>query len=228
MAEPAVAYPRNTPIVEDAALRKAWHPSRPFANFLELLARRVAGLIGNVATLEAGTARVLLASGSVSAAATLDLVLTDYTAYRGIVIELSGLLPATDGVDLYMRVSTDGGSAYDASGYNWAAMRCTDAGSSSGAGSGSANQMSIAGAADIGNAATEGIDVTVKIMGQTSTSRWSRARWDAYYIDNAGTPGGIVVAGGGAREAAQDTDAVRFLFSSGDIASGSYAVYGLA
>jgi hypothetical protein len=52
--------------------------------------------------------------------------------------------------------------------------------------------------------------------------------WNAYYVNNAVTPAGTFISGGGAKETAQDTDAVRFLFGSGNIAEGNYAVYGLS
>lgn len=47
-----------------------------------------------------------------------------------------------------------------------------------------------------------------------------------YFMD-AGSAANFAT-GGGAREAAQDTDAIRSLFSAGNIAEGKYAVYGLA
>lgn len=37
-----------------------------------------------------------------------------------------------------------------------------------------------------------------------------------------------LMAFAGTREAVQDTDAIRFLFETGDIASGNWAVYGYA
>jgi hypothetical protein len=168
----------------------------------------------------------LLVSGSVSAAATLDLVLTTYTGYRGLIFELYGFIPVTDATDLWMRFSTDGGSNYDATGYNYTTWITNDvAATSATVASGSANQIVMA--SSIGNGATEGIDITIKILGQTNTARWCRARWESHLISSAATPAGTMMNGGGARETAQDTDAVRFLFSSGNIASGDYAVYGL-
>jgi hypothetical protein len=172
---------------------------------------------------------VLLTSGTVSAVATLDIVLTAYTAYRGLIFELSGFLPATDGVDLLLQFSTNGGSSYDggAGNYDWAARREGDGAAGANAGSGADTVIHLVGVAEIGNASTEGINVTVKILNQTSTAFWTKAEWKGHYISNAATPGGNEIHGGGAREAAQDTDAVRFQFSSGNIAAGNYAVYGL-
>ncbi len=169
---------------------------------------------------------LLLTSGTV-AAATLDIVLTSYTAYRGIKIFLSGLIPATDGVTLLMRFSTDGGSTYDAAGYNYVTNAWDDTGFNNLSVSGSATSIFITTASVIGNGATEGYNGEFTLMAQTSTALWARVFHSGYYISASATPAGNYVTGGGARETAQDTDAVRFLFSSGNIASGSYAVYGL-
>lgn len=172
-----------------------------------------------------GVGLVLLASGTVSAAATLDIVLTSHTAYRGIVVFLSGFLPATDGANLYMRVSTDGGSSYDASGYNYSLLELSET-ASGGSGSGSAAQMLLMNF--IGNGAAEGYNGRIELLNQTSTAFWGRISHQGAGIDNQATPAARQAMGSAAREATQDTDAIRFLFSSGDIASGSYALYGFA
>ncbi len=186
---------------------------------------------GLKALISALGGRALVASGTVTNAATLDIVLTGYTGYRGIVIELYGFLPATDNVDLWMRFSSNGGSTFDASGYNYSLHQDAE-GTDGTAGSGSANQIAFSSAAGsflIGNAATAGINLTVKMMNQTSAAFWSRVTWQGYYITSTGaSSAGFHTVGGGSREAAQDTDAVRFLFSSGNIAAGAYAVYVLA
>jgi hypothetical protein len=167
-----------------------------------------------------------LLSGS-SSGATLDIVLTTLTAYRGIIIELV-LLPATDGVDIYCRTSTDGGSNYDngAGSYSWVVRRDEDTPATVLGGNGSDTEIQIVGAASVGNAATEGIDLTVKMMSQTSNTRWGRIRWDGCYIDDGGTPALRHVYGAGLRRTAADIDAIRFYASSGNI-TWVYAVYGL-
>lgn len=179
---------------------------------------------------------VLLASGTVSSAATLDLVLTSYTGFRALKFVLQ-LIPATDGVALYSRFSTNGGSSYDAgaSDYNYAGFWIGDATgggtTSGGIQSGAAAQIQLSSPQAgymIGNGSAEGIHTEVTLMGQTNAALWSRLIYQGYHISNNATPLGTHQSGGGARETAQDTDAIRFLFSSGNIASGNYAVYGLA
>lgn len=172
-----------------------------------------------------GPGSTLLASGTVSAAATLDIVLTSYTAFRGLRFILSGFLPATDGAQLYMRFSTDGGATYLSSGYNYATAIASDASAVSGAGSGSAAQITMTGS--IGSAATEGVNADIEILNQASTAFWPRVMHRSYYIDNVATPGAWFITGGGSHESAIDVDAVRFLFSAGNIAAGNYAVYSI-
>jgi hypothetical protein len=174
-----------------------------------------------------GVGMALLASGSASGA-TLDIDLSSYGSYAGIIIKLH-LLPATDGTDIYMRFSTDGGSTYDAGAgnYNYATTIVRSVGTTAVGADDAATELRIFAAAVIGNSATEGANVTVDLFNHTSTALWSRATWNGYCISDDATPAGRFVSGGGAREAAQNTDAVRFLFSSGNITSGTYRVYGL-
>lgn len=166
---------------------------------------------------------VFLTSGTV-AAATLDIVLTSYTAYRGIKIFLSGFLPATNGVALWARFSTDGGSNYATSGYNWTLSQCNDSGTPSSGGSGSDAKIVIQ--TTIGNSATQGYDGEITILNQTASTFWTKLFHIGFSIDSSANP--LSANGGGAKETAQDTDAIRFLFSSGNISAGNYAVYGLA
>jgi hypothetical protein len=167
---------------------------------------------------------VLLTSGSVSSAATLDIVLTSYTGYRGLTFYLGGFIPATDAVALYARFSTDGGSNYDATGYNYAAEQIIDdSATAQPYASGSANQIQLF--VNATNGGTGGYSGEVLLLKQTSTTLWSRITYRGYGVDDSARA--RFVTGGGAREAQQDTDAIRFLFSSGNIAAGDYAVYGL-
>lgn len=165
----------------------------------------------------------LLTSGTVSAAATLDIVLTSYTAYRGIVFYLSGFRPATDAATLGMRVSTDGGSSYDTTGYaNRSLLFVT-----------TATLNFVESATDritlsttIGNDGDRAYNGMITLLNQTSTS----FRPQVNHVATHGGSGGYslnYLTGSGTREALQDTNAVRFLFSSGNITAGNYGVYGI-
>lgn len=183
---------------------------------------------GNVGGLQ------LLNSGTVTNQATLDIVLTSFTAYRALLIRLDSFLPASDDVELWMRFSTDGGNNFDATGYSFANQGLRDDGVSADNSSASANQIVIAGDAGAGQSvysstAFGGAFAEVTLLGRTDTARHTMAQFDATYVmDGAGAVITTRQAGAGRRETAQDTDAVRFLFESGNIASGSWALYGFA
>lgn len=169
---------------------------------------------------------VLLTSGSVSSATEIELDLTSYTSYRGLKLLLIGIIPTTDNVNLIIRVSTDGGSSYDAgaSDYSWFQYVVGDNGTSTIVNSAADTSIRIAGS--VANASTGGIDMEVLILGQTSTARWPKISYKGVYATPVVTNEIRHVSGGGIRQAAQDTDALQIQFSSGDI-NGDYAIYGL-
>ncbi len=196
-------------------------------------ARLPAGTAGQVLTTAGAGANpawgnagmVLLTSGTVSAAATLDLVLTSFTGYRGFKFWLD-FLPATDGAAIICRFSTDGGSSYDATGCSYVEQFSVDTPTSGTGGSGSTTGITMSGA--VGNATEEGVYVEATLLNPASTARNSRIFGHAVKRDSNATPLTAQSLFAGAREAAQDTDAIRFLFSSGNIAAGNYAVYGIS
>jgi len=167
---------------------------------------------------------VLLTSGTWSAQATGDIVLTAYSAYRGLKFVVSGVKPATDAVNFLMRFSTDGGSNYLATLYRYASIMFGE--STTGGGLSSASDSSIPLAQDIGNDATHGYNGEITILNHTSTAFYPRATWHGDWVGSANS--NIVGSGGGHNAAANNVDAIRFLFSSGNISTGNYAVYGLA
>jgi hypothetical protein len=167
---------------------------------------------------------VLLTSGTVTNAATLDLVLTSYTAYRGIMFVLSGFIPATDDVALQMRLSSNGGVSYDAgaSDYRYAYWGW----SNSGTGNTQATTTLMELRSLVGNGAAEGADSIIHLLNQTSTAIKPKvtARTVIYRANDTAENADM----GGHRNNAQDTDAVRFFFSgASNIASGNYAAYGM-
>lgn len=170
---------------------------------------------------------VLLASGTV-AAASLDLPLGAYTAYRGIIIKLYGIVPATDAATLVARLSTDNGVSWIASAYNWAQNWNTDVPATAPQGNGSDTAIALTGTPHpVGNGAAEGYNGEVELLGWQLSTIWPRIRFSGYHISSDATPSGVYTDGGGANETAQDATGIQFFFSVGNIASGNYAVYGL-
>lgn len=188
---------------------------------------------GRLDTLEATTpGLVLLNSGTVTNQATLPIVLTSFTAYRGLQFELINLVPATDDVELWMRLSTNGGSSYDAGAGNY---RYTYIIASE---SGLAQQSSssdtkiriggqVTGSESVSNTAAEGgVSATVKLFNQAAAGVWPNVDGRARWLGASGAGEQSLV--NGYRVTAQDTDAVQFLFESGNISSGKWALYGYA
>lgn len=175
---------------------------------------------------------ILLDSGTISNAATLDIILTSYTSYRALKLVLSSFVPATDDVELWLRVSSNAGSSFDATGYSYVLITDHDSDTDAidPARSAAANQILIAGYPfanlSVSNVAAEGgVDAEIDIH-QQATSRWCRPRISSAWFTAAGaSKTGI---GTGSRETQQDTDALRILFENGDIASGNWALYGYA
>lgn len=174
----------------------------------------------------------LLTSGTVSNAATLDLVLTSYTAFKAIKFVLQSFLPATDDRELWMLFSTNGGSSYDTTSYAYTFVRTRDADTAPRSeGASGAARIDIVGSQTAGesvsNVAAEGGSHTeLTLFNQTNTAVWPRVQFQSTWFGSTVTDI-FNSAGAGQREVAQDTDAVRFLFETGNITSGTYAVYGL-
>lgn len=171
----------------------------------------------------------LLNSGTVSSAATLDIVLTSYTGYRVLKFLLSGFVPATDDTELWMRFSTDGGSSYDATGYSYSgAFQRSNGAFTSYNNSNSANQIVMAtsgGASEkVSNVSGRGgANAEVTLFNRTAAV-WTEANIFCSFVSPSSETSTFV--GSAHRRTSQDTDAVRFLFSSGNIASGNWALYG--
>lgn len=167
---------------------------------------------------------LLLNSGSVSSAATLDIVMTSYTGIPNKLL-IANLLPANDGVDLYMRFSTDGGSSYDGSSsqYDYESSGRDSSGNNLGI---NANDAFIRlTPTTVGSASTAGVTADIRLRTTTSTASYPTAFFSGVGVN--GSPDVFHFNGSGMRLTAQDTDAVRLLFSAGNIASGTWVLYGL-
>jgi len=158
----------------------------------------------------------VVASGAVSAAATLDIAVgSTYDMYE---IELIAFVPATDNVSLIMRFSQSGSYLAGASDYQYAiqisALSTVDEANDS---------IIISGA--VGNVAGEYVTAKVWVYRPGAASFQKTALFEK--ASRSGTPLSASGQGGGSLLANTDAiDGVRFLFTSGNIASGYYAVRG--
>jgi hypothetical protein len=165
-----------------------------------------------------------LASGTVSAVATLDIVMTAYTAYPNKLLILDSFIPATDSSALYGRVSTDGGSTFDsgAGTYRYAKKQQSSSPASTDTGG---TDAAIVIATAVGNGAGEpGCSAEIQMWNTTRTS--TNGLFISKATFNDGVPNTVIQLNSVERTANQDTDAFRVLFSAGNIASGTWALYG--
>lgn len=160
---------------------------------------------------------IRLATATASNSATIDFTgLT--SAYAAYLVVWAHVAPATDGAALCLRTSTDGGSTYDSGAGNYAYYNLNDADSAS------ATEIRIQ-PSGTGNAANEHTS-GVMYINNPSAAQYCTIIWEDANRDSAGTF--TSNQGAGQRLAAADVDAIRFLFSSGNIASGRIDLYGLA
>jgi hypothetical protein len=196
--------------------------------------RLAKGTAGQALTMNAGATapewasgvRVLLATKTASASATLDFTEFNNAVYRYYEFEMENAKPATDNVVFSCRFSTDGGSSYDsgASDYTWAAMARSSAGDGS---TGFAVDTGLGiSSTGVGNAAGEsGVTGQMQVYHAGSASEYTRFAASGGYDNTIGN--GCVFTSSGRRTTAQDTTAVRFFYSSGNIASGTIRMYGV-
>jgi len=165
-----------------------------------------------------------IATGTASASASLDFTGLS-TTYFGYMCILESILPATDGQDLNLLVSTDNGSTFKtgASDYAWAWEEQQQATTNSSADSAD-SRMNLADA--VGNVATEQVDGILYIVNPAGTSNLTYVNFHGRRESTSGTPYSRITMGG-SYLTAEANDAIRFIFASGNIASGTIKLYGI-
>ena len=161
---------------------------------------------------------IYISTGTV-AAASLDItdLTTDYRAYA---LVFDDLTPVTDSVSFSLRTSTDNGSTFTSTAASYGHSRCDTAGLVTGV-SDTALQL-LAGAGNVTGEIAGGI---VYILNPMDSGGRTRVLSNINYVDATST--NRHVSGGGNRAAAEANDAIRFFFSTGNIASMNYSFYGI-
>ena len=178
-----------------------------------------------------GGGLVLLEEHTGSGSAELDFTTCITSAYDEYLVEIVNLLPASNSVSLWLQFSQDGGSSYDSTSghYAWANLSWIYTGGTGNHGTSSDSKIALDDNTNqIGNTATyNGIGGSFRIFNPLSTN-YTNIRSEAQWIDDGGPPAQLVCSGGGCYAQAAAVNAFRILFSSGNIASGTVRVYGLA
>ena len=176
----------------------------------------------------AAGAMTFISSTDISAAATFAFTAVNASSYDSYLMQLNNVIPATDATHLFLRLSSDAGSSFDAgaSDYKWFLQ---SKGSNYSASTDGEIRLTAAGAgteAQVGSAANED-----GVCGQVwfHTPHTTKRTVVSYEIVGFSANGeAITIQGFGARLSSADVDAWQLLFDSGNIESGTINVYGLA
>lgn len=165
---------------------------------------------------------VKISSQTASSSASIDF--TDLSStYERYVVHFTTVVPATDGANLGVRTSTDNGSTFDSGASDYKTQLVYGF---STAGNGSAWTTSFAAihsTLGVGSAANECISGTLEVFNPSAaaythmTTRWSLINATGNYY------GGMAAM---LRQQATAVDAIQFIFSTGNIASGTFTLYG--
>ena len=165
----------------------------------------------------------LLATAAASSSATIDFTSLSPTIFTGYAVVLSNVVPATDAVNLLLRVSQSAVFLSGASDYAYTYGGNVDAGS--GSFSGDVANDSILLAANIDNAAAAALGGVLYFWGPQG-GRNKMFNFTTTYMPNGNTIGTLTV-GGVLQANTGNIDGLRFLMSSGNIASGTFSLYGI-
>ena len=170
-----------------------------------------------------GGAWTLVSSATASSSASVEF--TGLGAYKIYKIMVVNATPANDGVNMLFTVSDDNGSSYKSSGYYGGLVNKT-ANNHIFTSDGSYLALNYTGAV-IGNASEESYSSEIMLFDFSETSKHKKILADIVHDDSIGRPVGCTLSGGyGGGVAA--INAVKFAFSSGNIASGDFYLYGLS
>jgi hypothetical protein len=168
-----------------------------------------------------------------TASSSADLRFTGLSStYRGYRFTFVNVVPATDNAEFTMQYSTDNGSTWVTTNYIHSSVYLI-ATSSSLIGQGSASDTRILMSAPTGgsnfavsNVANEGgIVGNAQIYGHSSSLN-KKITFQVTYVAAVGNLSGIC-QGGGHNTGTTAVNAVRFLFHTGNIASGTISAYGI-
>lgn len=170
---------------------------------------------------------VHLKTKTASSQATLDFVgLSVYPKYK---VELEGVYPATDATSLLMRVSTDNGANYiAAASYATVGYVRTNFPTEGDVATSGATSFNVVGDGSNTqeNSAAGSLSGTLTINSRGSATLQTRILSQVEYLNSSGVflsradISGAITAGAA-------TNAIRFLFSSGNISAGTFRLYGL-
>lgn len=180
-------------------------------------------------------ALVYLGTRTASASATLDFTSLMSSTYDDYLFIIDNIQPATNGADFWMRTSSDNGANYDSGAgsyyyaYNELAAASSTTASNTPDGSSTDTKMFLANG--VNNNSALPLSGDVKFRGVNNTSVFKSVKYSLNYFNSvsASGTGFRSLEGGGVRtDSSNALNAVRFMFNTGNIASGNIKLYGIA
>jgi len=190
-----------------------------------------AGAAKKVLIKDIGGPLVFLSEQTASTSASIDFISGITSTYDEYEVHLHSVVAATNNTSLYLRTSTDGGSTFAASGgdYDYMTTGRNSSNAAEGEAAAGAGQMVLTflGASDgVSSTANRGgFSGVVRFFRPSNTTHQKHFIFNGTYAQASGDSAHMF--GAGHRLATADIDAIRFLFSSGNIASGTFVLYGI-
>jgi len=176
----------------------------------------------------AGTgAWVLISTQDAASSATVDFANLLTNTYRYYKIVAFNVVPATNGVDFYMRFGTGATPTWVSANYQWSGVVGNSAGNPATSGSASDAQMILNNTVStLSNTAAKGCNFVVDIFDPSNASYAKNAScmFDGW---TSGTTGNNIVVSAGSYNVTGAISSVRFLTSSGNISTGKFQLWGL-
>lgn len=168
-----------------------------------------------------GSSRVLLDVIEANAQATVDFTDDIDSTYSRYEVEFENVIPATNAVDLYYRTGNDSVFDSGASDYDFTSFRHYSAGATN---NGASTAIESVGSSLIANT-RGGVSGTVIVHDPSNASSFTHFRHEGTHGHS--TSGSAGFNGSGFRAEAAAHDRLQFLFSSGNITSGQFKLYGI-
>lgn len=169
---------------------------------------------------------VFLGSQTASTSSSLDFTSNINSTYNSYLFVIESLRVSSDSSLFYMQTSTDGGSSFDTSGYQYSKiLRYSQSTSVTGQNSASDSQIVLAGDSN-SNAADTPMNGHVNLYDPSNSATFTYVDYKMTHHDSASNKNLYFTTGNGQRESAADVDAVRFLLSTGTFTSGTIRMYG--
>ena len=173
-----------------------------------------------------GGGLVLIDTKAASNSSELDFVSDITSTYDDYLLDLSQLLPVTGGNYLRMQFSTDNGSTYDSgTNYEYEALALWASSTAQGPSSTGDTSFSIVGS-NWGNS-TMGANGIIRIFNPLNGSLDTAITFDTIWYHD-GISQSLHINGGGRYKSSTAVNAFRLFANSGNIASGTARLYGLA